>query len=523
MFDIILEGTAFLVVNEYFLHITLDSILRDAATLSLEESGFIVGQMLDGLNYLHEQGWVHGNVDPRSILVVARNPLLIKLADTALSAMANLGKPDGYHDLYASQRISAEFDQYPSDIWSAGVVGLHLVHGRLPERATYTLSSRAQYVQQLVVYITARSRQQLLNDGLRFLKTVMKARIKDRPTAKDLLKDPWIQKTRHYQALQSRVTQLANPQGLRHTSAGPSNSFNRQSAAGPSIHSTVGEYAPGPHYKSVGPSSNINRQGSVNPSKPIDCEEYVLGSRHTSVGPSGKGPSTNLSRQSSTDPAIRALLESHPYPGDDYNDFESEDGSTTSRSSRFTANSLARLARAPTPYESDGAWTSAPVGQCSLRSQSRSNGGRSPANQSERASTASQSSRFTANPLARDPHFTRTPYDSEDDSGMPGRLGSLRSQPRSSGRRSPAVDNKHGGPGPLRSRPRSGRGISPLSDWATGTFGPVEGQGEAVIEEDSGEETATDERRGRVTKKPRRDAVVPPLERSLRSRGNGRR
>lgn len=519
MFDIILEGTAFLVVNEYFLHITLDSILRDAATLSLEESGFIIGQMFDGLNYLHEQGWVHGNVDPRSVLVVARNPLLIKLADTALSAMANLGKPDGYHDLYASQRISAEFDQYPSDIWSAGVVGLHLVHGRLPERATYTLSSRAQYVQQLVIYIAARSRQQLLNDGLRFLKTVMKARIKDRPTAKDLLKDPWIQKTRHYQALQSRVTRLATPQGLRHTSAGPSNSFNRQSAAGPSNHSIVGEYAPGSHYKSVGPSYNIDRQGPVNPSKPIDCEEYVLGSRHTSVGPSGKGLSTNLSRQSSTDPAIRALLESHPYPGDDYNDFESENGSTTSRSSRFTANSLARLARAPTPYESDGA-TSAPVGQCSLRSQSRSNGGRSPANQSEHASTASQSSRFTDNPLARQPHFTRTPYDSEDESGMPGRLGSLRSQPRSSGLRSPAIDNKHGGPGPLRSQPR---GKSPLSDWATGTFGPVEGQGEALIEEDSGEETATDERRGRVTKKPRRDAVVPPLERNLRSRGNGRR
>ena len=99
-------------VNEYFVYVILVSVLRYAAPLSSEESKFIMGQVLDGLDYLHEHEWVNGNVDHHSILVLARDLLFIKLADGTLHGMTNLEKPEGYHDLHASQKIGPALDQF---------------------------------------------------------------------------------------------------------------------------------------------------------------------------------------------------------------------------------------------------------------------------------------------------------------------------------------------------------------------------------------------------------------------------
>lgn len=458
MIDFILEDTTLMVINELFFHVTLHSIALNGAPLSSEDSGFVMGQVFDGLNYLHEQGWVHGNVDPRSILVLARDFLFIKLADTALSGMADLGKPDGYHDLYASQNIGHELDQYPKDIFSAGVVGLHLLHGKLPERTAYTLTNQRRYVAQLDTYVNSLSRKKAPNDGLHFLAKVIKAKIQDRPTAKELLEDPWIQQTRNYQVLQFPESRLAAAQGSRHTSVGLPNTFGRQSSAGPSKPIERGMYAPGSHQTSVGlpntfgkersagPSKPVghgkyapgsdqmsvglphtfDRQSSAGPSKSTNRGEYAPGSRHTSVA-----PSSNPSRQSSTDPIIRDYLQSHPYPGDDWNNFDSQ-------------------------------------------------------HDSQHETTLSQSSRFTANPLAREPRTrTPTPYDFDDKPNVLGRSGSLRSWSKS---------------------PGSGR--------ATGTVGRVYRQREAEVEEDDGEVTETDEPRKPVKEKP-------PM--NLRSHGKGRR
>lgn len=348
--DFVLEGTTFIVINELFFHLTLDSIALNGAPLSSEDSGFVMGQVFDGLNYLHEQGWVHGNVDPRSILVLSRELLFIKLADTALSGMADLGKPDGYHDLYASQKISPELDEYPKDIWSAGVVGLHLLHGKLPTRTTYTLSTQGRYVAQLESYVKSLSRKKAPNDGLHFLTKVMKAKIQDRQTAKELLRDPWIQQTRNYEAFRFPESRLATPQGSRQTSVGLSDTFGRQSSAGPSKSTGRGVHAPESRHTSVGPLRHPSRHGSVSSSM-----NATNGFNPQRYDPTSRAPSKPPSRQSPPDPLLRAIVDSRPYPGDDYNDFDSEHETSTSQSSRFTANPLAREPRTPTPtpYESE--------------------------------------------------------------------------------------------------------------------------------------------------------------------------
>lgn len=83
-------------------------------------------------------------------------------------------------------------------------------------------------------------------------------------------------------------------------------------------------------------------------------------------------------------------------------------------------------------------------------------------------------------------------------------------------------DDKTIEPISLRLRSSSGRFRTPLSDCATGRFGPVKGQEKVRIEEDSGEETETGERRRPVMKKPRKEKSVPPPHWEVKSRRKSR-
>lgn len=541
-----------MVVTEIFSHITLHA-LHQEEPLSTEETGFVLGQTFAALQYLHDQRWTHGNLDPRSIHVMSRKHLWIKLTDTALSDYADLGKPNGYHAMYASQ-ASSRANHCPADIWSAGVVALQfLLPNGLPHCAT-----KAQYrwilqLERLAVHTDRNTG----TDATTFIRKVLKCDFDERPTATAILEDPWIVQNRGEAFVSNPHFQFPTPQGSRHTSVGPSDAFSRQGSTGPSNWSIQSHIASDSRHTSVGPPRRFNTQGSSTPFESIENEEYALGSRHISVGPShrhgsfaslnnatdrlhqqkydpiSRAPSPNLSRQSSIDPTLRAMLESHPYTRDDYNDFDGDHGTSKSRSSRFTADPLARTARVPTGYEL-GDEANALTKQRPLHSQPRRNGGRSPAVRSEYGSTTTQSSRFTANPLAREPQpRTPTPYDSEDNSGMLGRLRYLRSQPRSSGGRSPVGENEHGS-----TTSQSRRSTDPPSRTSRAStvynadddLSVVHGSGslgsqsrsswaehvqrEAQIEEDSGDETETGEHPEPVTKKPRRGPVIPPLDRN---------
>lgn len=409
--------TEFMVINEFFLHTTLDSILQDAARLSSAESGFVIGQVLEGLKYLHGQGWIHENLDPRSILVLAKDRLFVKVADFALSGMVDLGKPIGYHSEYASQKIAEKYDQYPMDIWSVGVVGLRLLKGVIPARPRFTLDRQCEYVVSLDRHVRSLSRTRSDDNGLRFLTRVLKSRYQDRPTATKLLLDPWIQETKNYEVLQLPISQSIIPQSPRHASVGP---FNR-------------------------------------------------------------GPSSIISRQSSKDRMARPLP--NPTSPDDYNDFESEPGAPTSRSSKFTANPLALepslRSRTPMPFYSEdkSEIPSRLVG--SPHSQSRISGGNFPVAYDEHGS-ATPPSRRSADSPSQTSHAS-TGYNADDELSILRGKGSSRSQSRNS----------------------------------TDRYG----RREAQIEENGSVKTESAKSQGPVAKKARRGPAVPLSGVILRSRG----
>ena len=332
--DFISEPLAFMTVTDIFSHMTLHE-LHQEQRLSTEEAGFVIGQIFSALEYLHARGWSHGNLDPRSIQVMSRQRLWIKLTDVGLSGYIDLGKPDGYHTHYASQRFMDK-DKSPADIWSAGVVALHLL---LPDGLPHMVGADANHVNWMkkVVRLAVSNHKQSGTIETAFVRSVLKHEIKDRPTATKALGDPWIVQTRGEVSVNNPHYNPSSPQRSRHTSVGPSDAPSRQGDATPeSSHKNAGpshrsshqnaaassstvrwENAPGSRHTSVGPSRHSSRHGSIHPSESASHRD-----RHY---PPSRAPSRNLSGQRSTHPTLDAV------PDDEWDDFDSEPGTQTSR------------------------------------------------------------------------------------------------------------------------------------------------------------------------------------------------
>lgn len=372
--DFITEPSVFMVVTDVFSQTTLHA-LHQEAPLSVEETGFVLGQTFAALEYLHDHSWTHGNLDPRSIQVMSRKHLWIKLKDIALSEIVHLGKPEGYHATYASQ-ILRNFDQSPADIWSAGVVALELLlPNGLPDRGYSQAAKWVRKLERLAVDTDWRSG----SDAMAFVRRVLQYEPDKRPKAAEVLRDPWIVQNKGELPAKNHFSQFPT-QGSHPMIMGPYDTFSRQSSAAPSNPSIHGGNAPESPHPGAGPSLSFNTEYSNGLYNPTENEENAPGFNRTSVGPSrrcsrqssvfsstnaasalhhqthepkSRVQSRNLSRQSSIDSASRRMLDSHPYPGDEWNDFDSDHGSTNSESSRFTANPLAREPRVPTLDQSD--------------------------------------------------------------------------------------------------------------------------------------------------------------------------
>lgn len=477
-------------VTEKFSLITLHA-LHQAEPLRTEETAFILGQMFAALQYLHGQGWAHGNLDPRSIQVKSRTHLWIKLTDIALFGHVDLGKPEGYHDLYASQATPGA-DQCGADIWSAGVVALQLLlTSGLPQREFN--SQQKDWVRH-VQSIAGKMYRKSATEATALVKKVLKYEFNLRPTATEVLEDPWIVRHRGEEVVNNFHFNCATPVASRHTSVGPSNAFSRQGSVGLSDWSAQGSQASESRHTSAGPS---HRYDSQSLSIPRESSEhmYIPGMHVLNTRSSSREPSSDFSRQSSIDPNIIAALQSRPDYGDDWNDFDSisEHGTSASQHSHSTARPLAPKLRSA--MEDDlGSKASAQSGQSSRHSQSRSNGG---------GSTTTQSSRFTANPLAREARLrTPTPTASIDIPGPSRRRSAIRSPPRSSAARSPAPSTEYGPqesaarsptPGPSHSHSHSKEAQALEYAEATRAVGPAEGQRETEMGGDRVEEMETEE------------------------------
>ena len=99
----------------------------------------IMGQLLDALEYSHEQGVVHRDIKPANIIIMTNGKL--KIADFGIaridsSSLTQIGAVMGTPGYMAPEQYSGETVDWRADIFSAGVVLYQLLTGQKPFSGT---------------------------------------------------------------------------------------------------------------------------------------------------------------------------------------------------------------------------------------------------------------------------------------------------------------------------------------------------------------------------------------------------
>ncbi|MFA6596326.1 MAG: protein kinase [Ignavibacteriaceae bacterium] len=132
--DFIEEPKALHLVSEFIEGRTLDTILvEEASHISYEKALPLFIQILEGINYIHQQGVVHQQLNPRKIIVTPANT--IKIADFGVAQLLGKIKKGTKKEVlfYMSpEQVRREQVDGQSDIYSLGIILYEMLAGRLP-------------------------------------------------------------------------------------------------------------------------------------------------------------------------------------------------------------------------------------------------------------------------------------------------------------------------------------------------------------------------------------------------------
>jgi len=169
----------------------------------------ITSQVLEGLQIMHENGFVHRDLKPGNIMVVAKRPWFVKIADFGISKR-RLEDVTALHTLqrgtfgFAAPEVfglgsSSDDGSYTSavDMWSLGAV----VHGILTSAPPFRgLSDVVKYVTGATEFPVADLQKQNTSEhGQDFITKLMACDPKDRPPAAIAASHAWM--TMHFDAV----------------------------------------------------------------------------------------------------------------------------------------------------------------------------------------------------------------------------------------------------------------------------------------------------------------------------------
>ncbi|EGT38761.1 hypothetical protein CAEBREN_07770 [Caenorhabditis brenneri] len=164
--------------------------------MSLQKAKFYFRQLVDGLHFLHQNHVVHRDIKPQNLLLTELDDL--KIADFGLSTFYR--NEDGEEKMldgfwgtrpYGSPEMF-KMEAYrgpPVDVWSAGIVLVYMLSGKLPWEAATDLSL------EYVLWTNGVRREpwsKMHEETIDFLKKMLNPCVEDRATIEQIKEDPWL-------------------------------------------------------------------------------------------------------------------------------------------------------------------------------------------------------------------------------------------------------------------------------------------------------------------------------------------
>ncbi|ETW00903.1 CAMK/CAMK1 protein kinase [Aphanomyces invadans] len=163
-----------------------------------KEARDLVKVLLTAIDYCHDHGVVHRDLKPENILMINKTDnASIKIADFGFAKEAlnglttTCGSPEYVAPEIISRSDASQTYGTPVDIWSIGVITYVLLGGYTPfhdenQNVLFDNICHGQF------YFYSPDWDEISDDAKEFLKLALTVDPAKRPTAKQLLKDPWI-------------------------------------------------------------------------------------------------------------------------------------------------------------------------------------------------------------------------------------------------------------------------------------------------------------------------------------------
>ncbi|XP_045464016.1 obscurin isoform X11 [Harmonia axyridis] len=172
----------------------------------------IVGQILDGLQYLNWRGLCHLDLQPDNIVMCNIRSIQIKLVDLGSAhRVTKLGTkvPIVGHLQYMSPEIMSEEPAIPqTDIWSVGVLTYVMLSGKLPFSGEDENETRQNIL--FVRYRFEHLFKEVSQEATRFLMLLFKRHPNKRPTAEECHENRWLLPTDFMIKKRERAVFLGN-------------------------------------------------------------------------------------------------------------------------------------------------------------------------------------------------------------------------------------------------------------------------------------------------------------------------
>lgn len=125
----------------------LTDLIEGPRRLTNDEVSFVMKEVLVGVQYLHNSGWMHRDIKSDNVLLSTKGE--VKLADFGFAALTDNKRRTVVGTPYwmAPEVIKGEPYDTKADIWSLGIMGLELCDGEpplmslVPQRALYVIIS----------------------------------------------------------------------------------------------------------------------------------------------------------------------------------------------------------------------------------------------------------------------------------------------------------------------------------------------------------------------------------------------
>lgn len=152
VFDVGEDGNTHYIVMELIEGEDLKWLIEREAPMQINRALPLVEQVADGLEYAHQQGFVHRDIKPQNILVDGNNRPHITdfgIAKSRMStAVTQAGMTFGTADYIAPEQVQGGEAEPQSDVYSLAVVVYEMMTGRLPFIADSAMAVAIQHIQQ---------------------------------------------------------------------------------------------------------------------------------------------------------------------------------------------------------------------------------------------------------------------------------------------------------------------------------------------------------------------------------------